>query len=239
MSSSLKPIYLLADSQLLFWREDGILFLDSVKDLIENQPSRAAYIGASNGDNRDYYTIFESAMTNIAIHHCRMILSDFSTDDAAFLNQADVILLAGGDVERGWNVIKQNGVAEAVVKRYYEGAILIGVSAGAVQLGLYGWPESSPTLDNLIDTFKLVPFIVGAHDEAQQWQQLQQAVRLLDGSLQGLGIPTGGGLRYHADRTIEPIRFPVYEMSLKGDSVAQTLLVPGNGDDIETTALVC
>lgn len=239
MSSSLKPIYLLADSQLLFWREDGALFLDSITNLIETQPARAAYIGASNGDNRDYYSIFETAMTNIGIDHCRMILSDFSTDDAAFLNQADVILLAGGDVEQGWNVIKQNGVAEAVIKRYYDGAILMGVSAGAVQLGLFGWLEPSPTLDNLIDTFKLVPFIIGAHDEAQQWQQLQEAVRLFGGSVQGLGIPTGGGLRYHPDRTIEPIRIPLYEISLRGDSIAQTLLVPGNDDDIETTGLVC
>jgi peptidase E len=239
MSSSLKPIYLLADSQLLFWREDGTLFLNSIKELIANQPARAAYIGASNGDNRDYYSIFETAMTNIGIDHCRMILSAFSTDDAEFLNQADVILLAGGDVERGWDVIKQNGVVEAVIKRYYEGAILMGVSAGAVQLGLFGWPESSPTLDNLIDTFKLVPFIVGAHDEAQQWQQLQQAVLLLGGSLLGLGIPTGGGLRYHPDRTIEPIRFSVYEVSLKGGGIVQTLLVPGKGDDMETTALLC
>ena len=124
---------------------------------------------------------------------------------------------------------------------YSEGAILIGVSAGAVQLGLFGWPESSPTLDHLddlIDTFKLVPFIVGAHDETQQWQKLQQAVRLLGKSVQGLGIPAGGGLRYHADRTIEPSRFPVQEISLKGDSVAQTFLVPSEGD-IETPALVC
>ncbi|HXD32277.1 MAG TPA: Type 1 glutamine amidotransferase-like domain-containing protein [Pyrinomonadaceae bacterium] len=239
MSSSLKPIYLLADSQLLFWREDGILFLDSVKDLIANQPARAAYIGASNGDHRDYYSIFETAMANIGIDHCRMIPSAFSTDDAEFLNQADVILLAGGDVERGWNIIKQNGVVEAVIERYYKGAILMGVSAGAVQLGLFGWPESPPTLDNLIDTFKLVPFIVSAHDEARQWQQLQEAILLLGGSLQGLGIPTGGGLRYHPDRTIEPIRFSVYEVSVRAGSIVQTLLVPGNGDDIETTALVC
>ena len=229
MNSSLKPIYLLADSQLLFWRENGTLFLDSIRDLIENKPLSAAYIGASNGDNPDYYSIFEQAMTNIGINNCRMILSAFSTDDAVFINQADVILLAGGDVERGWNVLKQNGVADAVIKRYHEGAILIGSSAGAVQLGLFGWPESSITLDNLIDTFKLVPFIIGAHDEAQQWQTLKQAVRLLGGSVQGLGIPTGGGLRYYADGTIEPIRFPIYEISLKGDSVTQTLRSSSQG----------
>ena len=177
-----KPIHLFADSQLLFWRENGTLFLDSVRSLIGDQP-RAAYIGASNGDNPDYYPIFKAAMEGIGIDNCRMILSAFTADDEAFLNKADIILLAGGDVEMGWNVISQNGVKEAVIKKYYEGAVLIGVSAGAVQLGLFGWNDSAPSLANLIDTFKLVPFIVGVHDENRQWQQLQQSVGLMGGSL--------------------------------------------------------
>lgn len=243
MNSSLKPIYLFADSQLLFWRDNGTLFLDSIRGLIGAHSSKpvykAAYIGASNRDNPDYYPIFRTAMEGIGVDDCRMILSAFSEADAAFLNEADVILLAGGDVEEGWNVIKQNGVREAVIKKYYEGAVLIGVSAGAVQLGLFGWSEPASSLANLIDTFKLVPFILGVHDEKQQWLQLQQGVRLMKGSVQGLGIPSGGGLLYYADQIVEPIRYPVYEISFHDEKVTQNLLVPRGNEDIEQARLIC
>ncbi|HYO91594.1 MAG TPA: Type 1 glutamine amidotransferase-like domain-containing protein [Pyrinomonadaceae bacterium] len=145
MNPSLKPIHLFADSQLLFWRQGTELFLDSLKNLLDNRPSKAAYVGASNGDNPDYYSIFKAAMENIAINDCRMIQSDFTEADAAFVDEADVILLAGGDVREGWDVMSRNGLKEAVLRKYQEGALLIGISAGAVQLGLFGWPETTPT----------------------------------------------------------------------------------------------
>ena len=77
-------------------------------------------------------------MESIGIHDCRMILSSFPSIDESFVNEADIILLAGGDIERGWEVFTQVGLAELIIKRYREGTILMGVSAGAVQLGLYG-----------------------------------------------------------------------------------------------------
>src|SRR6185503_2298694 len=141
MSSQPKPIYLLADSQLLFLRTDGSLYLDSIRNAIEAASPKAAYIGASNGDQPEFYSIFEAAMEGMEIHDCRMVSSRFSTEEASFLTTADLILLAGGDVIRGWRLFEQTGLKELIVKRYYEGALLIGVSAGAVQLGLLGWPD--------------------------------------------------------------------------------------------------
>ncbi|HEX8353175.1 MAG TPA: hypothetical protein VF611_09765, partial [Pyrinomonadaceae bacterium] len=91
-----QPIYLFADSQLLFWRDGGNLFLDSVRRLVTRDPPRAAYLGASNGDAPEYYSIFEAAMAGVGVHNCRMILSSFPVEDQSFLKEADVILLAGG-----------------------------------------------------------------------------------------------------------------------------------------------
>jgi hypothetical protein len=45
-----QPIYLFADSQLLFWKRDGTLFLKTVRDRLARPGLRAAYVGASNGD---------------------------------------------------------------------------------------------------------------------------------------------------------------------------------------------
>jgi peptidase E len=215
MSLLLKPIYLLADSQLLFWKGSDGLFFTSVRRLIERQLPKAAYIGASNGDLPEFYSIFEAAMQSVGIYDCRMIRSSLPTDDLLFLEAADIILLAGGDAYKGWKVFEKNGLQELIVRRYYEGALLIGVSAGAMQLGLLGWPEAGLSPDNLTEVFKLVPFIISAHDEKRGWEELKSAVQLVDGKFRGLGLPTGGGAVYYAEQFIEPIRHAVYEFSIE------------------------
>ena len=166
-------------------------------------------------------------MQNVGIRDCKMILSSFTSVDEVYLNEADIILLAGGDVERGWRVFNQAGLTELIIKRYYEGAVLIGISAGAVQLGLFGLVQEEGSLNKLIDTFKLVPFIIGAHEERQEWKSLREAVELLDGSAKGIGIPTGGGLIYYPDQSIEAIRYPLNEISMiEGLIGSSSLLLP-------------
>src|ERR1700722_17803817 len=56
-----QPLYLLADSQLLFWkRQDRPLLDASLDGLARDTPVSAAYIGASNGDRPEFYGIFEA-----------------------------------------------------------------------------------------------------------------------------------------------------------------------------------
>ena len=68
VDSIVKPLFLLADSQLLFWRRGGAPFLNSVRDVIDVSSPKAAYIGASNADDPEYYSIFVAAMEMIGIH---------------------------------------------------------------------------------------------------------------------------------------------------------------------------
>lgn len=142
MGEIAKPIFLLADSQLLFYKNEDGLFLDRIKELIQEEVNeaemKAAYIGASNNDNPQFYEIFESAMQQIDVRKCRMIKSNPDTEDNKFLNGADIILLAGGDTNKGWDVIRRNGWDEIITEKHSKGTILIGVSAGAVQLGMKG-----------------------------------------------------------------------------------------------------
>jgi peptidase E len=233
MNAPIQPIYLMADSQLLFWVDEGRPFMNSVRSLIQSESPRAAYIGASNGDNPGYYSIFEAAMENIGISDCRLIPSRLSSDDESFLNEADIILLAGGDVERGWNTFQENGLNEAIVRRFYEGCLLIGISAGAVQLGLVGWPENNESAGSLFYTFKLVPWVIGAHDEDQSWEGLKKAVEFLGENVKGIGIPKGGGLIYHPDGSIEPVRQVLYEFSIKDQKIDYNLLMPGQSGEVK------
>lgn len=229
MATDIKPIFLLADSQLLFWRgEDGRRFLDRAREMIAagGQP-RAAYLGASNGDAPEFYDLFLAAMAEIGLRDCRHVPALPASEDLAFLAAADLLLLAGGDVQRGWTAFQENGLKEKIVERYYAGAVLVGVSAGSVQLGLKGWDEDG---SQLFDTFGLVPFVVDVHDEPS-WSRLLRAVSQSGEHARGFGIPTGGGVLYHPDYSLEPVRHPLTEVSLTEEGPRQALLLPGAGGE--------
>lgn len=222
----LQPLYLLADSQLLFWkRQDRLLLEAAVGELARGTPLSAAYIGASNGDRPEFYGIFEAAVDAIGITDRRMIDSSFGPDDRAFVERAQLIVLAGGDVRLGWNTFEETGMKDVILGRYAQGAVLVGISAGAVQLGRYGiveTPESPAT--ELLDVFKLVPLVIDTHDERAEWARLSRAIHMLDGAATGLGIPSGGGIIVHADTTIEPLRRPAHQFRLEGGRLEHTLL---------------
>jgi cyanophycinase len=229
--SQLQPLYLLADSQLLFWKRRGRLLLEEAIDEIRTTPVRAAYIGASNGDRPEYYDIFEAAVDAVGITDRRMIDSSLEPDDRAFLESADLIVLAGGDVRLGWNTFERTGMKDVILSRYAEGAVLVGVSAGAVQLGLYGIVEKpdSPATE-LLDVFKLVPLVIDTHDERAEWARLSQAIHSIEGTTTGLGIPSGGGVIVHTDATVEPLRRHTDEFRLEDGRVTHSLLWAEDGE---------
>ncbi|MCB1053956.1 MAG: Type 1 glutamine amidotransferase-like domain-containing protein [Acidobacteria bacterium] len=231
VESKIQPILLLADSQLLFWRHEGDLFLSRIREMLDRDQPRAAYVGASNGDQPEFYMLFQGAMEGAGIDVCRMIPSEPEAEDLDFLASADLILLAGGDPWRGWQVMQQNGLLEKVVERYYAGALLIGVSAGAAQLGLYGLKERDGKPVGKFEAFKLVPYLIDVHDEPE-WPRMHLALGKIQESLRGLGIPTGGGALVHPDLTVEPLRHPLTEFHLDDEGeVVQALLFPtGEGE---------
>lgn len=223
-----QPLYLLADSQLLFWKRDGRLLLEAALDRLDrDEPLSAAYIGASNGDRPEFYEISEAAMDAVGITDRRMIHSSFDRVDRAFLGGAQVIVLAGGDVRLGWNTFEETGMKETILDRYGKGAVLVGISAGAIQLGRYGiveTPQSHGT--ELLDVFGLVPMVIDVHDERGEWARLTQTIQSLHGEATGLGIPTGGGVVVHADASIEPLRHPAHIVAYDGTAVTHSLSRP-------------
>ncbi len=221
-----QPVYLLADSQLLFWkRHDRPLLEAAIEGLARGERLSASYIGASNGDRPEFYELFEAAMDDIGITDRRMIESSFGPDDRAFLERSQLIVLAGGDIRLGWTTFEKTGMKDVILDRHIHGAVLVGVSAGAVQLGTYGIVESleSPATE-LLDVFKLVPVIIDTHDERADWARLSRTIQSLEGAATGLGIPSGGGVIVHADATIEPLRRPAHEFRFDGTAVTQSLV---------------
>jgi hypothetical protein len=204
-----KPLFLLADSSLLFWRSGGTLFLDRLRTLTGAGPVQAAYLGASNGDEPAFFDIFTAAMEGVGITACRMIPSRLTAEDREWLVASHVILLAGGDPLRGWRTFEENGVAQVLRERYFHGAVLMGISAGAMQLASQAWSESEP--GRLFPTLGLAPFIVSVH-EPEGWPALKEALRAAGEGTRGMGIPWGGGALVHPDGTVEAVRHPLVEL---------------------------
>jgi cyanophycinase-like exopeptidase len=218
------PLFLLADSQLLFWADDDGHFIDRIAAYTGPGAPRAAYLGASNGDVPDFYGIFVAAIEGIGPAECRMIPTVPSDEERAFVEAADVILLAGGDVERGWRAFEASGMRDVVERRYWDGAVLVGVSAGAVQLGSAGWPEGDPGA--AFGTWGLAPFVVGAHAEEDDWAELRGVVRARGEGARGIGIPRAAGLVYHADGTLEAVRHTVAEFTVRDGEMSSAVIFP-------------
>src|SRR5882757_8699966 len=223
-----RPLYLLADSQPLFWKSGA--FLRAVCEASANTKPNVAYIGASNGDSADAQGIFAAAFEQVATAGTHWVRAAFSNEDRAFLDTADVIVLAGGNVEAGWNVFTRTGLRESIEKRYREGAILLGVSAGAVQFGKYASVADSNGGRKLLETFGLLNVIVDVHDEKRDWQALSSTIQLLEGAARGIGIPHGAALVVHSDGTFEPVGRAVEEFVLSGGRLRRAVLLA----DIQT-----
>ena len=220
----IKPMYLLADSQILFWRDGSQLFIEKIRQQMDSPAPSAAYIGASNGDNPEFFQLFQVAMEAIGLNSCRMIPSSPSEEDLKFLTAADLVLLAGGDVQRGWNIFQERGIKDLIVQKRYDGTVLVGISAGAVQLGL-GTLLESATMKEL-SLFQFAPFYVGAHDEGNEWWDLRALVNLAGDGARGIGIPAGGGLIFSPDGSLEPIRKALTEFQKQDDKMTENLLLP-------------
>lgn len=220
----IKPLYLLADSQLFFWKSDSDSLAERLRADLDTGNPKAAYIGASNGDQPEFYRLFEAAMESMEISDCRLVPSQAAREDISFLENADLIVLAGGDVERGWQIFEQNGVKDLLPRKRFDGAVLIGVSAGAVQLGL--GCLSNAAQPKLIDMFRFAPFYVGAHDEGNDWFDLRALVNLAQSDARAIGLPAGAGAVYYSDGTLEPLRKPLIEIVKEDAKITESLMAP-------------
>lgn len=219
-------MYLLADSQLLFTKNKiNQFYLSPITDFLDKN-SKAVYIGASNGDESAYYDMFVGAMENIDIVNCSMIHSEFQEEDEKNLKAADLILLAGGDVKKGLEVMENTGIKDIIIEKYYNGATIIGVSAGAIQLGWQYLFVNEDKKEEIIDTLKIVPFLVGTGHNYNEWKNLKSLISDSESMKRGIGISAGSGIIYHPDQTVEVLNKLVDEFVMNQNVIQQTILLP-------------
>jgi len=141
------------------------------------------YIGASNGDQPEYYEIAEAFFQRLGVNSSLHLRAGTETD-LADAGQASVIILAGGDVRRGWQYLNKSVIRNWMERHRKSDSVVLGISAGAVHLGR-GLDEQGtlrPYLNWLQDG-------VAAHEKATGWPS---RIAMLDqGCHRVLCIPHG------------------------------------------------
>jgi len=223
----MKSLFLLADSQPFFWQGGEPTLVGRLRAVLDEGggPVRCAYIGASNRDQPMFFELARAAVARAGVEVCRLIPSEPSDEDGAFLEQAEMVVLAGGDPALGWRVFVRHGWVDLLRARWAAGAVLVGVSAGAVQLGTMGWRRDPVDAATAFEALRLVPYLVDVHDDPS-WAGLGTMLRQAPPGSRGLGIPRGGAAIVHADLTVEPLRRALTELAVENDEIRHALLVP-------------
>lgn len=195
--------YLLADSTALF-KSSSLCMAHLAKKLACIQTTatarRIAYVGAANEDEPAFFELFSAAAAPLQPTKLSHIRYPFTASNLTVLRQADLVVLAGGDVNAGWQKLLDTAFQSCCAELRAKPTIWLGISAGAIHLGA--------------GFLQYVPWFMGAHEEAQQWQQTLAAYQRLRDEIANSDSMAAAnlaclGLKFGAAIYVEPITFKI------------------------------
>ena len=120
----LPKLFVTADSISLFtpsfFKEVVGRSIGTVIEASGSQRTACLYFGASNGDNPDYYDVFQAAVEQLSVSRHALTCHHVRADDPnaeALMNEAVLIVLSGGSVHLGWDAFKRHGIDSALKTR--------------------------------------------------------------------------------------------------------------------------
>lgn len=185
---------------------------------------RVVYLGTANGDVKEYFELVEAAMHGLGLSSVRFIRTlrgGLEAPGLELLRTADVIVLSGGDPTAAMAVWEPTGIADVLRQRAAQvprTSLIIGVSAGAMQMARWVWAE-----DDSAGSTQLVPGLgiatrlpaMGMHEEKAGWREARAvAARVGD----AVGVPFGGIALLKDDGKIQALRRPLTVLTQDGMS---------------------
>ena len=221
------PIYLLAGGPGAKRLSPDPLLQMALKELDKAKPS-VAYIGAAHGDSKVFYLFIKHLIVAAGAGKVELVPLAKKNSDIekaqSIIRTADCIFVSGGDVKEGMRVLAEQSVIPLIKKRYEEGALIIGVSAGSIMLAKQwiDWPdENDNDSAELFPCMNIAPVLCDTHGEDDKWNELHSLVRLTKEEEIGYGIPSGGALRISPDGAVEAIGLPLFRIEKKKGNIAQ------------------
>lgn len=172
---------------------------DRAFELAGPRPS-VAWIGAASNDSRPWFERVAKVLRQRYGADVQMAKDD---EAARIIADARMLYFGGGDVKLLADRVEQLELAEIVRRRRREGAVLVGVSAGAIGLTRYWieFPDDNPALarPTRFACIGAVDCAVDCHDEDSDWEELRAllaawALDEPDAVVDAYGIPLGGAI---------------------------------------------
>jgi len=221
------PIYLLAGGPGAKRQSPDPILQMALRELGKTKPS-VAYIGAAHGDSLMFYLFIKRLIVAAGAGKVELVPLAKKKSNIAeaqlIIQSSDCIFVSGGDVSEGMRVLTEKSVIPLIKKRYDEGALIIGVSAGSIMLAKQwiNWPdENDEASAELFPCMNIAPVLCDTHGEEDKWNELHSLLRLTEGDQIGYGIPSGGALRISTDGTVEAVGLPLYRIERKGGDIAR------------------
>ncbi len=198
-----KPVYLLSGGRGTKYEEEIIRSV--FKDTGKAKPN-IAYVGVANGDDWGFY-LMVNGMIKMAgdCQVSRILIAPKKADinkARTALSSADAIFVSGGDVEAGMQVLQEKNLIALFSDLSKQGKVFFGSSAGAIMLArewvLWKDPDDDSTAE-LFSCLGIAQVLCDTHAEADNWEELQAALKLEKAGTQGFGIRSGSCLKVYPD----------------------------------------
>jgi cyanophycinase len=192
-----------------------------------------AWIGAANADQRAWYERAAAVLrprydADVRLAHT-MPSADLDVDETRrLIDAAELIYLAGGDVSRLAERLAALGLDEQIRRRHRQGALVVGVSAGAI--GLTRWwlqfPDDEAEPPTRFACVGALDVAIDCHDEASDWEELRALLAVWaqeepDASVDAYGIPTGGALEIAPSGAVTPLGVAPKRLRLDGGRIVE------------------
>lgn len=225
MMQNKKPVYLLAGGRGRTRTVPDPLIQAVYREFGKASPT-IAYVGTANEDGLDFFNrMADYFKENGAskVRHALITPPRANLGKAKdILQSADIVFVSGGDVGKGIQILNEKNMTGFLIELYTGGKSFFGLSAGSIMLGKewVRWPDpDNGESAELFPCLGIAPVICDTHDEADDWEELQTALRLEKDGTKGYGIATGTAIKVYPDGQVEAIGGTAYQYIHSGDKV--------------------
>jgi cyanophycinase-like exopeptidase len=217
-----KPVYLLAGR---WGKNPDPVIIRVIKECGVEKPS-IGYIGASSGDNIEFFTRMENYLRSAGAGKTTLVPTVDSKIDInktkKILEAADIIFVSGGDVEVGMKILRERKLLAFIKELYTSGKPFLADSAGSIMLAREWVRWRDPNDDSTAEVFPcmaIAPVICDTHGEADNWEELIALLQLEKPATVGYGIVSGTAIRVTPDGNVAALTGAVNRFIRQNDKV--------------------
>ncbi len=225
---SRKPVYLLAGGRPRNCKTLEPLIRAVLRETGTASP-KVGYVGVANNDDEGFFNYIADIFKETGDFNITLALISSEKADLnkaqGILESAEIILISGGDVDKGMRVLKEKNMINFLSRLYNQGKFFCGISAGSIMLSKEWVRWRDPNDDSAAELFPCLgfaPIICDTHGEHDDWEELKAVLKLEKDDVRGYGIVTSTGIRVFPDGRIETLGGAVHQYVRLGSRVERS-----------------